>query len=277
MKHIVWAVALGGLLGAVAASAQSSASVFVAFRFDAEKAVRSFKLEDLPAAELEVGGRIARLCQQKLSWWSFEPATAADQFPRLDVWLVEGVDWQLGVAFAADATSPTTDTWTGLLFKPTDFAQLAPTLRTEGWGPTIVRQFEREVLRRHTPALLKKLQNEAPLGRVVTFPNLPVPTPDAPVVLPLEWERYKPLSASLFTIRCRSNAGPVTLHSAGLEVAGKFTKQQSEFDGIAVRLCEWQEINDQLVPIADRIDRLGTLQPVAFFLKEHRRAWALAP
>ena len=272
---LIFGAVVLGLVG-VTLRAQLAAPVYVAFRFDAETAVRGFKPEALEAAEREVGGRIAALCQRKLAWWMFEVAKNATQVPRLDVWLVEGAEWQIGMSFASDAVAPATDLWSGVLFKPGDFAQQASTLRSEGWGPAIERQFERELLRRHAGALLKTLQLEAPLGRAVKLPDAAGASATSAVILPLAWERYKTLSASLFIIRCRSDAGPVMLHSAGIEEPAKFTPQTPPFDGIAVQLSKWEDLNGQQVPIADRLDRLSRLMPVAFFLKEHRKTWAVA-
>lgn len=275
MKRSV-AILIVGVL-ALVARAQTSEPVFVAFRFEVPKVVNGFEPEKRVEAEKKVSEALAKLCEQKRWWWTFKPATDETQYPRLEVWLEEGVDWQIGVAFAADGQSPVTASWSGLLFKPADFEQLAPTLKAEGWAPTIARQFEREILRRQGAALLARLQLEAPLGRVVKLPDGSAATGQAPVVLPLAWERYKVLSASLFTIRCRSSEGPVMLHSAGMETAGRFTPQQPPFDGLVVRLSEWQEPTGPLVPIEQRLDKLPLLQPVAFFLKEHRKAWAVAP
>lgn len=276
MNYVV-GIFIAGLL-VVTARAQTSAPVFVAFRFEAQKVVDGFEPGKLAAAERAVSEALAAACEKRRWWWTFKAATNDTQYPRLVVWLEESVDWQIGVEFVANAESPAAGTpWMGLLFKPADFEQLGPTLRRDGWAPTLAARFEREILRRHGAALLAKLQEEAPLGRVLKLPDSATGSTRPPLVLPLEWERYKNLSASLFTIRCKSNAGPVMLHSAGIEAAGPFTHQEPPFEGIAVQICEWQELTGTLVPIEQRLDRLGTLQPVAFFLKKSLpAAWSMA-
>lgn len=247
--------------------AQQAAPVYVDFRFKSRSVSSSYKTTEIAALENRITQRLASACQTKVLWWTFtaadqDPNTAKDQFPRIEVLLKESSNWDLIIRVLADVDIVSKD-WRLLRFKPTDYEDNATDINSR-WEEYLVPFFSEEFLESSSPELNEVLIKHAPLGRSVILP----PNVQTPVVLPLQWARYKRLSASRFIIRCRMQGGGVVdLYSEGLEDFASIPQPPPPFDGILVQLNGWVEPNKAQEEIGNRI---SGLQPLAFYLLERR-------
>ncbi len=252
--------------------AQTAAHVYVCFHFQVASATNN--IVGLPAVEQAVSERLAEKCADAFPYWTMV-GTQSNAFPVLSVWLTkdgltEDAPWSLRMRLASSKLSQRVE-WRGTLFPPGEFTRVAGTLTTNRWAEVIAARFESDLLAGQSGAIQEALQSHAPLGGDVVLtehPALP-PNPLEYVVLPLEWQSYSQMSASDFVIQCRVTNGIVSLHSVGIARKAEFTPTHRLFDGIAVRLREWEFLGIK-TPITNHLDELGGLQPTVFFLKTPR-------
>ena len=272
MKKSFILILFGSLLGNFA-QAQTAAPVYITFEFRVASATNN--IDNLPAVERDVAERLARKCATSFPYWPILPGDS-NSYPALRVWLTkdgetEEAEWSIRMNLVLPKRAPK-DSWKGTLFPVSTYTLLAGTLR-DHWPEKVEQHFE-DLLAVQSEAILTTLQRHAPLGRNLELRDPPELAPDRReyLVLPLGWQQYEPLSSSEFLIQCNlaNSGGVVYLHSVGVARKADFTPTNRRFDGLAVRLREWEPVGGVKGPISSHLDEVKDLQPTFFFLKTYK-------
>jgi hypothetical protein len=267
--HLSWLL-LG--LGCLSTGlAQKAAPLYVSFSFKDTSAPLNFSGVTKVEVETQITQLLAERFNEQLRYWSVMPSTNAADAPQLAVWLTEATDWELRMQLLGPQRVPFPNSkWATVVIRPGDLSRFANKMKWEAWAK-LVRDGAIELLEDNFDSVRTALLAHAPVGKDVLLDDPPlIEEPLLFTILPLDWDVYgaELLGVSDFTIQCLSPTGMVKLHSVGIGRGETFTpKNPRGYDGVVVRLTEWEDSSANRTPIGDHKAQLAALQPLGIYLR----------
>lgn len=267
LEGALWLFSVAGLAWAQPQTAGGPARIGVWFAL--KEPVAAFALRDQAAGfQTQVTTDLrTRLNTALQGYWDLEAARSAGETPRLDIFLEKNGD-QWGVVMMLATEAAPQGPWRASLYRPGDLD-----LCCNGGLPgesilqqDIEKRFD-ELLQGSRDPILTALKTSVPLGKEVVLLGPPAPGADAFAVLPLHWgARWATASYKLL---CQwPQHGTVFLYSTGVCEPSDYTPQRKQYDAVKVRHDYFELRGRGREPIAQHVNDLDRLQPLAFFLED---------